>query len=274
MAGIQLKSLYRGKKPDPGKGLIAIVCVLRFYSLLISIVCPFLNLDPFHFIYSDYCPLKIQNYPWASTICLVVRLILSYLCCSIFARMSSFTLVFVVVLIRLYNDLIAALRALHRRGGKMTNILRAYNRLQIILRSEEEGLQLATFTCASTGLILSVVSNFGTIKLYNVVPLMVYTFFPVDSINALGMSSVCLPPTIQIHEESFKVIHELQTDVKAWERKVVRRRLKALLPLRIHGGVFNHRMFKVTKSFKGGYYYSIVNYTITMLLAVPIHKLS
>lgn len=118
------------------------------------------------------------------------------------------------------------------------------------------------------GLILCILFNFVSIKLYNVVPMPLYLCFPPVAVVIPLIIDTLLPFGISVNDKADKLkIKWGRKLVSSSDLKYIRRRVLAINPLHIPCGILGFKFFKLTKSIKVWFYDQILNYTITALLS-------
>lgn len=117
------------------------------------------------------------------------------------------------------------------------------------------------------GLILCVLFNFVTLKLYNIIPMPLYLYFPSVAIIIPFIIDTLLPLGIRVNEKTarLKTKWGKQLDLCS-DRKYLQRRLRAIKPLRFDCRVAGYNLLQLVKPTKAWFYMQIMNYTISALL--------
>lgn len=147
--------------------------------------------------------------------------------------------------------------------------LTKYNCLTIILQIVSDVSASAAAVLMLLGLVLSVTFNFLTVKMRSVLPLPYYLVCPMAAGIIPVAIQILVPVAIRIFEDSAKLMQTWRFALKrTWDRKYLRRRLRACKAAKIYAGVFKFNFFHLSRSTKGTFWYAIVDYTITALISV------
>jgi hypothetical protein len=123
--------------------------------------------------------------------------------------------------------------------------------------------------------LFSVCSNYGTIKLYEVVSPQFYLFFPLCALIIPLALSLTLPFTIDCHENSLFILEKWKEEI-AFEkfrgkyrmrlRKKINAELKSIRPILFHARIFYSNIFALKRSLKCSFYKSIADYTFSAVI--------
>ncbi|OXA37884.1 hypothetical protein Fcan01_27329 [Folsomia candida] len=159
-----------------------------------------------------------------------------------------------------------------RVGPLLARVLRNHAILQIILQSIENAVSALIAIIMLAGFLLSILFNFTTIKMYHVIPMPLYLFFPAVGILIPMIIQVMLPMLIEVYEG--EVLLHRRWRCALWLRhgniKYLKRRLTGVKVLRMYAGIKCHLFYFVKKSTKATYYYAIWSYTISAMLSIRV----
>lgn len=123
-----------------------------------------------------------------------------------------------------------------------------------------------------SAIILSVLFNFMSIKLYSVIPMPLYLFFPSVAVLIPVIADTLMPLSIRVNEKAQNLKEKWSRNfVHSAGRKYLRRKLMGINPLHILCGIGGFNFLKLIKSTKAWFYAQILNYSISALLTEPGH---
>lgn len=150
------------------------------------------------------------------------------------------------------------------QGNDVVNIF-----LQIASTILETGASLIFLA----GIALSVSINFGTIKMYSIIPISFYLFFPLASVVIPMCLQIIMPMVINIYEGGQKVVWKWKYYTNYSQNiKYVTRMITARKKVRINVGLFGFVFFFLKKSTKVTYYYTILSYTISAIMEIHVNR--
>jgi hypothetical protein len=125
--------------------------------------------------------------------------------------------------------------------------------------------------------IVDVVCNFGTLKLYNIIPMPFYLFFPSVSILISVLCPIMMPMVVNIYENVNTLnvkwrqncIHK---DCSVFEMKYLKRKIKSIKVIRVCGGILEYTLYEMNNSTKARFLFEMINYTINAILSIPVNK--
>lgn len=241
----------------------------NFRTLPPTIYDPYSLLEE-HFTWGNVS--KCGLIPFKATIilacCLIVRVLLLLIC---FPTLSAYLMFSCISYLARKADIIGF-------GGRaqVTQYLLKYSSCEIILGL----LQQFSSPCVSIfmfyGFILTILYSFISLKMYHIVPMPLFLFFPTLAVFVPVIIQIMLPGLITIYEDSTSlrekwggVLH-LRQDL----RGVVRRQIRGKRSLSVYAGVAEHNFFKCKRSTMVTYYEAIVGYVITALMSVDVYEIS
>lgn len=140
-------------------------------------------------------------------------------------------------------------------------------RIIVLMATVEIGAVISLFM--TIGMIMCIILNYVTIKLYALLPPMIYIICAVLAILLPGVILVMLPMIVDIHENGRRVVDKWKDLLsRRDDKKYLVRRVRSIKLLCVHAELFGFKVFKCQKSTKRIYYFAIVNYTWTALLSV------
>lgn len=118
------------------------------------------------------------------------------------------------------------------------------------------------------GFLLNISFNYVTLKLYHVVPMPMYLWFPTVSVLIPILIAILLPMMINVYEGSVQVQNLWGWHSgKSRDLKYLRRRLLGARPLRMTTGIGGVNFYFFKQSTKVTFYSAIIDYTINALLS-------
>ncbi|OXA48123.1 hypothetical protein Fcan01_17043 [Folsomia candida] len=147
-------------------------------------------------------------------------------------------------------------------------LIRRYLQLAVALQHVADFFAMISAILMMLGLVLCVLFNFMSVKLYGLIPMPLYLFFPSVTVLIPLIIDTLLPFGIRINETSVRFRVKCWRNLKdSCDRKYLRRRLSAIRPLCFDCGVLGFTFLKFTKSMQIWFYEQILSYTITALLS-------
>lgn len=158
---------------------------------------------------------------------------------------------------------------LQRDLAKVDRYLNGYNAMRIVntmVRSETGG---GTCFGMLIGILVCVFLNYGSIKLPSVLPTLPLICCLMLSVPAPACLRLMLPMLVAAYEDGKSIMEKWKYLVAETDnRKYLVRRLKGIRLIYIEGILFDFRIYRCDKSIKATYYYAILDYTITALMAI------
>lgn len=122
------------------------------------------------------------------------------------------------------------------------------------------------------GMTICAVTNFATVKAYDVLPLPIYLVFPIMSLTNLVLVNVTLPYAHIIYERTREFLKNCT--FSAVRRggiagKYMRCKLRGMRPFVFYARFGSIKILKFTKEKRMEYFESVISITVTLLLSVP-----
>jgi hypothetical protein len=156
---------------------------------------------------------------------------------------------------------------------KISQIFSKYDELAIVLNIGQYYISSTCITAMSGVFIIDVVCNFVTLKLYHVIPMPFYLYFPSVSVVLPILIMTLVPIIVNTYENGNDLrikwgqncIHHGSIS----EMKYLKRRLKGIRVVRVYGGILGYNLYVMNNSLKAAFLFEIINYTINALLSIP-----
>lgn len=163
------------------------------------------------------------------------------------------------------------------RAGNIANswkgpqILLKHKCIEIILATGKELIGIGPFWTLGMIAVVFVVFNFVSLKMYQIIPMPLYMFFPSVSVVIPGMICMILPVVVDVYESDAEVVAQWKYSCRrSSDIKLLSRQVRATKVLRINGGMLGFTLCQFTKGVKASYFFEVVNYTITAIMSVPV----
>jgi len=143
-----------------------------------------------------------------------------------------------------------------------------YNSFTIIVNMCQFAEIVALVSMAGIMLVL-VLFHFITIRLYNFFPFYIWVFFPIVSVISVGAIQLTIPQSVKTTILAAQLKAQLILTAKKLKSPYMRKRIKAMCPLRINVGFPGYTLLSFSKSTKATYYWEILCHTINLIIAVP-----
>ncbi|OXA40156.1 hypothetical protein Fcan01_24911 [Folsomia candida] len=131
--------------------------------------------------------------------------------------------------------------------------------------------ELGTFFLLLMGLVVFVVANFVTIKLYDSMPFPAYAFFVSVSVVVAIIVNLTLPLAHGVLDASTEMKRRwgalMVREGDKLELKCGRRRLKGMQPFFLWAGFAGSKMLRLNKETKVQYFEQVISWTVTLLLS-------
>jgi len=156
------------------------------------------------------------------------------------------------------------------------NLIQLYTQIEICFKMAEMYQSAITICSVSTGIIIAGIFNFNTIRMYGVIPIMLYMVFPTFSFMILGMFKIAFSFAEEIESDASKLRLELIRKGKKVRNMngYLVKRASAYNPntIRIQAGLSNCMFYYIGRGTKSNVYSTIFQFTTDLLLAVPAGK--
>ncbi|OXA56432.1 hypothetical protein Fcan01_08884 [Folsomia candida] len=258
-------------------GRACLIFIIRNFSMYRYVLVPselFMQFDGFHY------PLRDMNNTYKPSQVVfvtlyVLRVVILMINVFEMCRVMSLVILLFISVINLMKTIFSTLLHESERCfvsmGRVNGGITTHLQTQLAMNAFAPFQELGTFFLVLMGLVVFVVSNFVTIKLYDSMPFPVYAFFPSVSLVVAIIVSLTLPLAHGLLDAS--------TDLKRrWgpsmvgegdklELKCGRRRLKGMRPYCMWAGFGGSKMFRFNKETKVQYFEQVISGTITLLLS-------
>lgn len=266
------ESYFSGHRDFLGITLNACVTALAIYPIT-SIFFIYEGLDPLYLL-AKYMIFSSRSNSQFVIIVTLFRLliIISFIqICRLFALIFCAITVLCHVVLSCINWMTRTSRKLIFGRDSARRILLGHDKLQIIIQNVQTEISSLQAVVLLTGLVLSICFNFVTIKMYHVIPMPLYLFFPAVGITIPIIIQIMLPMLIDVYEEGVVLDWRWRCTLLATkDRKHLKKKLKGIKILRLYAGLNDHLFFFTKMSTKSMYYYTILSYTISSLLSMQV----
>lgn len=150
-------------------------------------------------------------------------------------------------------------------------ILLNYRGLEIALLIGCDFIRTGMISKMATGFVSIVLFNFVALKMYGVIQMPFYLFYPICSAVTATAIQILLPRMISVYEDSQELIQRWKGSLRQChvsELKYMTRKLEAVRLVKLHGGLLGFNIYALSKATRSGFNFEMLNYTITALLAV------
>lgn len=250
--------------------------IAYFYNLLpvATIVALFSvheNIDPLYGIVVEFTPFRIN-----SIFVTIIRLTLLFLSATEVVRMICISIVIFIVCIKVLTDLFKTLLLIHN-NLEQQKVIELWKHTEIVIKILKPATDIMIAIVLGICFVISVLTNFCTIKLGSVVPMYIYVLFPHIAIVVMGVFTLAISQTSKLYNYSSELLWQLKISSRGrWDikgRKCHSKLLKSFQPLAVCAGINGYQLFVSKQSLMLTYCYAVVDYTITALLSIPVEKL-
>lgn len=264
-----------------GTSLNIIAITYGHLSYFMVVFLMYSNMDPIFQFQNYVMPLIFPGYEVpGNMVGLLVLLMRCLFIIPMIRIVDIWSLIFCVSTIAAYLllscvsflDYNAPIISLERRF--VTKILSGNDILNIVLQINSIPISIACALILFSGLVMSVAFNFATIKMSQVIPMPIYLAFPIFAFATLIIIQIMMPMLIKICVGGEEVAWKWKYYIfYSKDVKYVTRMIRARQGVRINVGLFGFRFFFVKKSTKATYYYTLLSYTISALMAIEVDKM-
>ncbi|OXA37313.1 hypothetical protein Fcan01_27917 [Folsomia candida] len=255
-----------------GKILKSIILTFFIYPFIITPSEIVLGCDSPHYVIEDLRSTLDFNFPTYLILQLFrvyILIITSYEVC----RCLSFLILYFVTALRLvgniYNELVVRAKKSRIRSELEIG---EHIETQLAVKSLAASQELGTLGLLKIGIIVFVLSNFVTIRLYDSLPTPTYTFFPSAAVMVALIVNLLLPKTHNVIENSDEMIRNWRkscTTENGYDAKILRRMFRSLRPTALYAGLGESRIICLNKETKVQYFEKVFSLTVDMLLTIP-----
>ncbi|OXA39623.1 hypothetical protein Fcan01_25738 [Folsomia candida] len=250
--------------------------IVQSFSAYRYIIAPsqfFMQFDAYYFTLRDLNDI----FKFSQSTMLVFNLarlgILTITVFEIFRLLCLVILIFISAL-NMVRSIFAVL--LHVSGQRFTSLARinagitTQFKMQLAMKALAPFQELGTFFLILIGLVIFVVSNFVTIKLYDSLPFPVYAFFSSVSVVVALVINLTLPLAHGLLDSSTEIKRRLGASLMGEGNKrqiqCGRRRLNGMQLFCVWAGFGGNRMFRLNKETKVQYFEQVISATVNILL--------
>ncbi|OXA43295.1 hypothetical protein Fcan01_22060 [Folsomia candida] len=121
------------------------------------------------------------------------------------------------------------------------------------------------------GFMTGVILSFISLKMYGIIPTVVYLYCPSLLTVLYVLISILLNMVINVYEDG-RVLYVkwLWVLARSGDKAYVGRKLRAIQIPRIYGGLMGFNLYQCTAQTKTVYYEAILSYTITALMSINL----
>lgn len=183
-------------------GLQLSVVVFAFIPPLLVPAGIYVKVDPFAYVFPKILPASISN---NSIILIALRIIASMICTIEACRFYSILLPFTAYWLELLLSSLEILNQIPYGRSHHVSFLKWYSTLQISVQTIEKTLNMILGVMMGTGFIIFVGSNIGTVRAYNILPLIVYWLLPTVSLLCIFFIFLLLSLAAESHTLTFRI---------------------------------------------------------------------
>lgn len=264
-----LKRSNKGRKPDIFGTLVIVFCYTTWISTIgAALFGIYVKLDPFYFVIKEFAPLQV-DYKFVT----IIRLILTLANTFEAGRIFWLGAIFFMVYLRVLNNLILSLLITHNRW-KQQEVIEAWKKIRILNEIANIFFNPSFCIALAVSFVIIVIANVATIKLNGLIPMPLFIVFAYLAVVAPFIITRIISQTSMLYEQSSTLLEELKrTSRTRWDlknQKYEKRFLKSLRPLSIDVDFNGFRLYISKRSMKLDYYCSVISYTITAFLSIPV----
>jgi len=163
------------------------------------------RLDPYYYLCRDLTPSSMKDVLFFKVISVVFRVILVFGVIALFGQVIVFGLILYSLNNRAASASVFYLSQLHSRDkgfARLVQYTHWYNELRIILRFVEPLKGGLEFLFLSLGFVVTVMSNWISLKLHTVIPMPTYLMFPFLSVVCPIISLHLIPKAVALSIDS------------------------------------------------------------------------
>lgn len=261
-------------------GIFLNLCVILFaiYPYFLTLFGIYFEIDPFIIVYKYWFPAEVKE-----NIGIYFQLL--FHCCRIVLTFIPFlfgcrTICLIICLSTTMAHLLLAcvfiIASTVQRISILrsaTSILHKHKALEIIMVMSDEIVSFEALGFMGLGLVLGVLFNFVSLKLYHTIPMPLFLYFPSVSVLIICVILVMLPLLINFYENDVQIHAQWRyyCYCRRSNFKIITRLLKATKVVRFNAGIPGFKVYELKKGVKPIYLFTLVNYTITALLSIPVN---
>jgi hypothetical protein len=272
-----------------GTFLNVVVCLFAFYPIFLVGLGVLFELDPLslvdrYLLDSNLSSKKaLQAGNWTKCfVSFTLKFVSTLIPCHLTCRMLSLVICFTTMMADVAITNMASLHGNSDTIGslsyaRLNQYLAKYHGMEILFAIASDYTGLIVAGLMFMGFISSIGFNFATLKLYHIIPMPLFLFFPTVSVLIPSTIHFMLKMGIQIHTIAYDMVEIKWRRVIALgrgSRKYVKKRIQATRVIRIHGGfpgflgLHGFKVYDLTKATKSVYYEAILDHTMIALLSI------
>jgi len=241
-----------------------------FLPPVLAIVDMYLGLDPWQYVLEDIIPPEIYGHWIFISVHKAMATLCMFIGCSELTRLIPMIFILVILPILACTDAIRQINEFHDTCNKSEDLLilyRKYIHLQINNLNMKRYMNVALFLLAVFGTMLVCLFNFVTLRLFRVLPFVMYLMFVSGNAVILLIIGSIVPCAVRVHEDSKAGLTSWRSCIQP-RNKCIRKKFFALRFLELHVEVGGCNIYLLQKSFKLEYWSMVLNNTTTLLLSV------
>jgi len=182
------------------------------------------------------------------------------------SRLFPLMTILIVVYVQRCNNLLDKIRS----EKSITKAFEMYRKLELVMKIGDKFQHCLVSSCLFLGLSFTVAFNYAALKMYDVLPGVIYPYFPSVSFTVLLIISFMLPKIVMISVKSLDMVDKLWK-LRALDSPVKCRRYHirkswSFSPISLSCGEFGFILFRLRKSFQIQYLKAIMDLTINFLM--------
>lgn len=230
-----------------------------------------MKLDPLYFILQDIIPTQLANRFEIQITTIILRGILCFIISVESARLYALSFIILMITVRIAYQYFSKID-----NQSIDDFINSSNRFQCLYNFASDAVETTVALAMFIGFIVNVFFNYLTLKGHDLFPMPLYLYFPTAALLIPYIIHHTLLPAIQIHERATASIEKYRVQISdpispnSWRRKYLVKRIRAMRPFVIYGGLIDFRMYKIQRRTYIEFYFVIVDYTLNVLLSIPI----
>jgi len=148
-----------------------------------------------------------------------------------------------------------------------------YCRLQLIISILHGLVSPAAIGIMSLGLLVSITFNFASLRMYGIIPMPMFLFYPVVAAIVPLLAHTLLPEGTMAYETTKAITQTWSYTVRhsnsPKHTKYILKKIKSIRPAGFYAGIGGFNLYLLKNSTKSTYYWIMVEYTLDCLLSIP-----
>jgi hypothetical protein len=213
--------------------------ICKNYYIFFPIFLVYSQLDPFYFIITDSKGIYIITFRWIFSVIVCLEI------CRMVPTIVSIGLITWFRFLYCTKIMDKERNVNFKSISRFKEILHNFEMLRLCNKFMQAWINNMTAFMMSAGLAIVVLSNLITFKFYNLLPALLYLFFPCFIFFMAFIAITCLPLVVFVFEASMENLQRLNNlSVLSHEIKYLRRRLRSLQPLCFSFSIGTHNIFE------------------------------